>query len=258
MIEDDINKTEEQVAREKLRFYETWTFLILFCICVPILIRSFLYTPFHIPSGSMKPTLLVGDYIFVSKFSYGYSKYSFPLAPNIFSGRIFYEEPKRGDIIVFRLPTDTKIDYIKRLVGLPGDRIQVRGGKLIINGDILKTEKIEDFKDDEMSEAGRLITRYIETLPEGKKHQILDDNPRGGLDETPVFTVPEGHFFFMGDNRDNSQDSRVMSSVGFVPAENLIGRAEVVFVSMSDSIWRFWAWFSSIRTERFFMPLGDK
>lgn len=254
-MKNGARKKDSDTENKSLRFYETWTFLILFCVLVPILIRSFVYTPFHIPSGSMKPTLLIGDYIFVSKFSYGYSKYSFPFAPDIFSGRMFGEDPKQGDIIVFRLPTDTGIDYIKRLVGLPGDRIQVKQGRLYINGKELQLETIEDFADDYMGEI-KQITRYIETLPNGKRHEILDEHPNGALDNTPEYVVPDGHYFFMGDNRDNSQDSRVQKVVGFVPSENLIGRADMVFISTHGKLWKFWEWFTTLRTDRSFTMLN--
>ncbi len=243
--------------KDNLRFYETWTFLILFCIFVPILIRSFVYTPFHIPSGSMKPTLLIGDYIFVSKFSYGYSKYSFPFSPDIFSGRIFASEPKRGDIIVFRKPTDTSMDYIKRLVGLPGDTIQVIDGILHINGEAVNLLPADAFIDEDRNEGDKAVATFTETLPGGVAHIILDTNPQGDLDNTPQYKVPEGHYFFMGDNRDNSQDSRVQREVGFVPLENLIGRADLVFISTDGELWKIWQWFRTLRADRSFTVLSN-
>lgn len=241
------------VPRKPVPFYETWTFLIFFCIVVPLLIRSFFYTPFHIPSGSMKSTLLVGDYIFVSKYAYGFSRYSFPLSPPLFEGRVSAKEPERGDVIVFRLPTDTDVDYIKRLIGLPGDKIQVVEGELYLNGGRVKREPIGDFADEERG--GQRITRYIETLPNGRSYEILDEVQNGTLDNTPIYTVPPGHYFFMGDNRDNSTDSRVLKTVGYVPAENLVGRAEIIFLSVRDSLWKVWTWLETMRKDRFFTEI---
>ena len=196
--------------------------------------RSFAFEPFNIPSGSMLPTLLVGDFLFVSKYSYGYSKYSFPGSLDLFSGRIGGSEPERGDVAVFRWPKNTSIDYIKRVVGLPGDTIQVRAGRLYINGALVPREHIGTYEDaDERGVVSRMHM-YIETLPNGVKHYILERSDSDPFDNTGVFVVPPGHFFAMGDNRDNSQDSRAVSSVGYVPMENLVGRAEFMFFSIDD------------------------
>ncbi len=244
------SKKPENHLQKKVKFYETWTFFIIICIFIQVVFKSFLYSPFHIPSGSMKPTLLIGDYIFVSKFSYGYSRYSLPFGINLIEGRKFFEEPKRGDVIVFRQPTNTSVDFIKRLVGLPGDRIQVRDGVLYINGEKIKRECQKELFDDD----GIKIKQCIETLPEGRSYMTLDQNIQGALDNTQEYIVPPEHYFFMGDNRDNSMDSRVTSSVGFVPKINLVGRAEVIFFSFRQSIFKVSKWPSLFR-KRFWVKI---
>jgi signal peptidase I len=223
--------------------------LVVAVLCAAI-VRSFFYEPFHIPSSSMKSNLLIGDYIFVSKFSYGYSKYSFPFSPNLFDGRVFANKPQRGDVVVFRLPSNPSINYIKRLIGLPGDRIQVTGGQLFINEVAVDKEYLDDFVDEDDSK----IKRFVETLPEGKKITILDQND-SPQDNTGIYVVPEGHYFMMGDNRDNSQDSRFLSSVGYVPEENLVGRATIIFFSDESPFWQFWTWHKTIRWERIFRSI---
>lgn len=225
-------------------------FAVAFAIAM--IIRTFLYQPFNIPSGSMIPTLLIGDYLFVNKFSYGYSRHSFPFGPPIFQGRIFEKNPKQGDVAVFFNPKHDNLDYIKRVIGLPGDRIQMKDGILYINDKPVTMERIEDYHT--VDKEGRLIVipQYIETLPNGVRHRILKSAPfgQGRLDNTEVFTVPEGHYFMMGDNRDNSSDSRVMSTVGFVPFENLIGRAEILFFSTEAKWYEPWNWFFGLRYKR--------
>jgi len=196
--------------------------------------RSFAFEPFNIPSGSMLPTLLVGDFLFVSKYSYGYSKYSFPGSLDLFEGRIGGSPPQRGDVAVFRWPRNPSVDYIKRVIGLPGDKVQVRAGRLYINGALVMREHVGTFEDTDERGVVNRLHMYIETLPNGVRHHILERSDREILDNTPEFEVPEDHFFAMGDNRDNSQDSRVMASVGYVPMENLVGRAEVMFFSVDD------------------------
>jgi signal peptidase I len=226
---------------------------IIYAVLIAMVIRTFAYEPFNIPSESMLPTLKVGDYLFVSKFSYGYSRHSMPFSPPVFDGRIFGRQPERGDVIVFKLPRDNKTDYIKRLIGLPGDRIQMRNGILHINDKAVPREPIQSYVHDRYSTLRR-IPQFRETLPNGVSYETLDSDPLGRYDTTKVYTVPDGHYFMMGDNRDNSQDSRVSNAVGFVPAENLVGRAEILFFSHDGSaaFWEVWKWPSAIRFRRFF------
>ena len=224
-------------------------------ILLAVFFRSFFFEPFHIPSGSMKGNLLVGDYIFVSKMSYGYSRYSFPFGLPIFEGRIMGAPPERGDVIVFRLPKNPRIDYIKRLVGLPGERIQMKDGVLFINGAAVKKEPMnEDFVDKDNPEFLQRIRQYKETLPNGKSYVVLDETAFGEVDNTQEYRVPAGHYFFMGDNRDNSTDSRYLDKVGFVPYENLVGKAEIIVFSTDGSarFWEVWKWLPSLRLDRFF------
>lgn len=206
------------------RFLSSLFFLLL----IALSIRSFLFEPFHIPSGSMKSTLLEGDYIFTSKYAYGYSKHSFPFSPNIFSGRIFYTPPERGDIIVFKPMKNDSIRFVKRVIGIPGDKVQMIEGELYLNDQKVKRRQIESFFDYESS---RSIPRYIETLSDGRRHEILIDNFSNSLSyNTPVYYVPKDQFFVMGDNRNNSFDSR-FPEIGFVPMENIIGRVSIVGLS---------------------------
>lgn len=231
--------------------------VILQALLLALVVRTLLFQPFSIPSGSMKSTLLVGDYLFVSKYSYGYSRYSLPFGPSLFSGRILGSEPERGDIAVFKLPRDNATDYIKRVIGLPGDKIQMIGGLLHINGEAIKREKVEDFIETMENGQKRRVARYRETLPNGVSYDTLDLSPSNYLDNTPVYEVPQGHYFMMGDNRDNSTDSRVLSSVGYVPFENFIGKAKVIFFSIGDgkAPWEVWSWPQSARWDRWFSGL---
>ena len=231
--------------------------IVIEALAIAMLVRTFLYQPFNIPSGSMKETLLIGDYLFVSKLSYGYSRYSFyNLIP--FSGRIFGATPERGDVVVFKLPRDNSTDYIKRVIGLPGDEISVRGGVLYINGKEVPRHRIGDFVTQEDDGPPRPIPAYEETLPNGVKYTVLDSEEDGPFDNVGPYKVPEGKYFMMGDNRDNSTDSRASWGVGNVPYENLIGRAEIIFFSAAvdePDAFRWlspWTWPFDIRWDRFF------
>ncbi|ULR46641.1 signal peptidase I [Rhizobium sp. K102] len=226
--------------------------VIIQALILAMLIRTVLFQPFTIPSGSMMPTLLVGDYIFVNKFAYGYSKYSLPFSPDIFSGRLFGSDPKRGDIVVFRFPPNPDIDYIKRCIGLPGDRIQVTDGVLYVNGKPVPKVADGSFTSDYKLDPGEDVPVFRETLDNGKTFDTLDQSPVSRGDNTREFIVPEGHYFMMGDNRDNSLDSRF--DVGFVPAENLVGRASVIFFSLGNdtSFREIWKWPTNMRWDRLF------
>ncbi|MEL6316684.1 MAG: signal peptidase I [Pseudomonadota bacterium] len=239
---------------------------IFYALLIALVFRTFFFQPFSIPSGSMKPTLLINDYIFVSKYSYGYSKYSLPFAnslPDLFGGRLLAGTPERGDVIVFRNPQELDKDYVKRMVGLPGDVIDIREGLLFINGVKAPLRPVGDFADRAFEaskscakpapDGGCLVTQYMETLPNGREHPILDiyaATPSRSQGDNDRYIVPPGHYFFMGDNRDNSQDSR-FASPGFVPESHLIGRAEIVLLSSEGAFWEFWKW----RGDRFFLSV---
>jgi signal peptidase I len=229
---------------------------IFFSLLIALLVRTLLVQPFNIPSGSMKATLLVGDYLFVSKYSYGYSHYSFPLSPPLFSGRVWSSDPNRGDIVVFRLPREDSTDYIKRVIGLPGDHIQMKEGLLYINNTPVKRERLSDFVGEDPCGSGATapVKRWKETLPNNVTYETLDCIDNNSLDDTPVYTVPPGRFFMMGDNRDNSTDSRVLSAVGYVPFENIVGRAQMIFFSIAEGehAWMIWRWPTALRWNRLF------
>ncbi len=214
------------------------TLVLLPLIVFALMIRTLFFEPFNIPAGSMAPTLIVGDYIFVDKTAYGYSRYSLPLAPPLFSGRIFARAPERGDVVVFALPTDPSVDYVKRIVGLPGDRIQIKQGRLYLNDEPMPRRLVGDHEY-RLSNGVARLTEYVETLPSlsdraGISHAILKAGDDGPLDNTQVYTVPAKHYFTLGDNRDNSQDSRILSTVGYIPEENLIGRAAFIYYSAEE------------------------
>ena len=238
--------------KQKEEGFTSFIKTLMAAIVAAAIVRSVLFEPFHIPSSSMKPGLLIGDYIFVSKYSYGYSKYSFPLSLNLFSGRIFKETPKRGDVAVFRLPSDTSINYIKRVIGLPGDTIQVKSGQLYINQQPIEKIYQGEFVDNNQT----IIAKFKEILSTEKEVMVLDQYENSPQDNTGIYNVPEGHYFMMGDNRDNSQDSRFLTQVGFVPEENFIGKAGIIFFSVNDNIWKFWKWPSSIRFKRIFHKIN--
>src|SRR5262249_29444462 len=223
----EVTKAGESGWRETVK-------TIAYALIIALVVRTFLYQPFHIPSGSMKSTLLVGDYLFASKFSYGFSRDSFPFGLIPFHSRLFGAEPKRGDVVIFKLPRDGTTDYVKRVIGLPGDEVLVRDAIVYINGKALPQTPVGEYVGPE--DYGRPKPRYEETLPNGVKHYVLHWQRESELDNAGPFKVPAGHYFMMGDNRDDSVDSRVSAlryGVGFVPYENLIGRAEIVFFSIA-------------------------
>jgi signal peptidase I len=272
------SKAGAKAKKKKKKGDESWLETlktVFWAVVIALVVRTFAYEPFSIPSGSMLPGLLVGDYLFVSKFSYGYSRYSFPWSPNLFSGRILGGTPQRGDVVVFRLPSDPKVDYIKRVIGLPGDSVQVKEGRLYINGKIVERRRERQANVFERDEAtgrfGEVVYQvYTETLPGGRSYLIYEQSDNYfGSDNTPEYIVPPGHYFMMGDNRDNSCDSRFSATynpvgpggqrcgqvVGYVPFENLIGRAEFIFFSSDGSaeVWQVWKWPFAIRFSRFLM-----
>ena len=233
---------------------------VVYALMIALFLRVIFFQPFTIPSASMEPTLLEGDYIIVSKYSYGYSKNSIPFSPPLFKGRIMERIPERGDVVVFKLPRDGHVDYIKRLIGLPGDRIQVIGGVLHINGQAIPRKPLAPVMVDSGYGFTRNVERFEETFPNGKRFITYDFGPDGDVDNTKVFVVPEGNYFFMGDNRDNSLDSRVApeaGGVGYVPAENLVGKARIIMLSWNKgaSLFKPWTWVLDARPSRFFHNL---
>jgi signal peptidase I len=254
--------------KQEESIWETFK-VIIQALAIAFFVRTFLFQPFNIPSSSMYPTLKVGDYLFVSKLSYGYGKYSFNFSFGGFSGppwvsccsfvdfpgrKILSDTPKRGDVAVFKYPQDLTIDYIKRVIGLPGDRIQMKGGVLFINGAEVKKTRVEDYIDPH-SESGQgpTVAQFEETLPNGVTYRVLDFGDTS-VDDTEEYVVPADHYFMMGDNRDNSQDSRFLDKVGYVPIENFMGRADVIFFSFApgSSLSEPWKWPFQIRWSRFF------
>ena len=229
----------------------------MIAILLAMVIRTFLFEPFNIPSGSMIPNLLVGDYLFVSKYSYGYSRYSFPFGLGGFDGRVAEEKQERGDVVVFRLPTDTSIDYIKRVIGMPGDTVQVRNGRLYINDKMIPREAVGMTEYDNGMGGRARVMEYVETLPGDVKHTIYEESDEEQLDNTEKFTIPENHYFMMGDNRDNSRDSRVLDSVGYVPFDNFVGRADFIFYSTDGyaRFFEFWKWPWTVRYDRLFTEI---
>ncbi len=248
---DDHNINENHIdvnLVDKNENYEENIFIsIIYALVLAVLIRSLLFEPFHIPSGSMKPGLLEGDYIFVSKFKYGYSRYSFPFGIPIIKNRIFdFKKPKRGEVVVFKLPSDNKTNYIKRLIGLPGDKILVKNNILYVNDVEIPREYIGEYYDRREFWTSLVFNEHLED----KNVKVLQKKEYDPMGDG-YFIVPEGHYFFMGDNRDNSLDSR-FKETGFVPYKNIIGEAKLIFFSKDDSLFKFWKWHKILRFQRFF------
>jgi signal peptidase I len=241
--------------------------VIIQALLIAFVIRTFFFQPFNIPSGSMIPTLRVGDYLFVNKLSYGYGPHSFNFSLNLFGtdlikfgpvpidGRVFSDQPDRGDVVVFKLPIDNETDYIKRVIGLPGDSVQVREGIVYINGEPIPRERIADFAEFNEIGYGRQVQQYRETLPNGTSYIVHHMEANSAGDNTQEYVVPAGHYFMMGDNRDNSTDSRFLGQVGYVPYENLVGRATIIFFSHRPgySFVEVWKWPAAIRWSRLFI-----
>ncbi len=233
---------------------------IFWALLIALVLRVVFFQPFTIPSASMEPNLYQGDYIIVSKFSYGYSKHSIPFSPPVFKGRIFEQPAQRGDIVVFKLPSDNRTDYVKRVIGVAGDRIQMKNGLLYVNDKLVPRQALSPVREDVGGGYVREVARYQERLSNGRTYDTQDFGTDGELDNTDVFVVPEGHYFMMGDNRDNSSDSRVnpaIGGVGFVPAENLVGKAQIILLSWKPeaSIFKPWTWILDAQPSRFFKVL---
>ena len=231
---------------------------LFYALIIAIFIRSIFLQPFYIPSSSMEPNLLVGDRLFVTKYSYGYSKHSFPFSPPIFTGRVMFSEPKRGDVVVFKTPADNRTDYIKRLIGLPGDQIQFIDENLYINNSEIIKSKLSNNDKIFCGSNNINVSTFEEVLPNNKKYKTvyLKDNTFKNSDK---FEVPEDYYFFLGDNRDCSKDSRFLTSVGYVHKNNLVGKAQFIFFSSDKSVGRifsFWKWNKSIRFDRFFKKIN--
>ena len=240
--------------------------VVVEALLIAIVLRSFLYQPFSIPTASMQQTLMIGDYFVANKFVWGYGKHSFSLGRYgdftaldfelPIANRILGRDPNRGDIAVFR-PVPQNVEYIKRIVGMPGDRIQMREGRLYINDVMVEREEIGTTIDTDSSAQSVEVTVYRETFPDGSTHTIQEISDTSPLDNTPVYVVPAGHYFMMGDNRDRSADSRVLSQVGYVPAVNLIAKAEARFFSIKDNLppWQIWQWPANVRWDRMFQTI---
>ncbi len=244
-------------ARKKSELRET-VVVLLQALLIALVFRSFLYQPFSIPTASMQSNLLIGDYVLASKFTYGYGRYSLPLGIIPFKGRLFGSVPNRGDIAVFRPEPQTE-NYIKRVIGLPGDHIQMRQGRLYINGEMVARELVGRGTDTDSFGTTVPVLLYRETLPSGISYTIQEISDNAGLDNTTEYVVPANHLFMMGDNRDRSADSRVLSAVGYVPLGNLVGKAEVRFFSITDNInpWFIWRWPGNVRWDRMFQSLYE-
>jgi signal peptidase I len=257
----DMSQTASRAEKQSEGGWGETLSVILQALAIALVVRTLLFQPFNIPSGSMIPTLEVGDYLFVSKYSYGYSRYSIPFGPPLFNGRILASPPQRGDVVVFKLPRDNETDYIKRVIGMPGDKIEMKKGRLYINDTLVPREAIEKAQTEDLYGHFGPVPTYIETLPNGVKHKIIEIQGDDGFnDNAGPFVVPADHYFMMGDNRDNSTDSRVpadQGGVGYVPFENLEGKAQVLFFSVGQGAagWEFWRWPQTLRLSRMFQSV---
>lgn len=250
-MSQSMSKAEAKAGKKKNELLETIV-VIIEALIIALLFRTFLYQPFSIPTGSMQQTLMIGDYFLANKWAWGFSRYSFPVALP-FNGRFLaIGEPQRGDVAVFHNITDE--DYIKRVIGMPGDRIQMKAGRLYINDQMVERVQIGTAQDTDSSMNTVPVTVYEETLPNGVKHVIQEISDDQQLDNTAVYTVPAGHYFMMGDNRDRSADSRVLTQVGYVSNDQLIGKAEVRFFSIKNNLppWQLWEWPANVRWDRMF------
>jgi len=230
---------------------------LFYALLIALFIRSFFFQPFYIPSSSMEPNLLIGDRLFVSKYSYGYSQHSFPFSPKIFTGRILKKIPKRGDVVVFKTPADNRTDYIKRLIGLPGDKVQIINKDLYLNGIKIEKKQVETSLNINCGGEILKVDVYEETLPNGTKYLAVYRKD-GTMINSDVFIVPNDHYFFLGDNRDCSKDSRFLSSVGYVNFNNLVGKARIIFFSSNKkkgSFFKFWNWNQIVRKDRLFKKI---
>ena len=247
----------EAPAKKKSELRETIV-VIVEALIIALVFRTFLFQPFSIPTASMQSTLMIGDYFIASKYTWGYGKHSFPISLP-FNGRFLqFGTPERGEIAVFRNEI-TGEDYIKRIIGLPGETIQMRDGRLYINGTLVERERIGEAMDTDSSTRALPVAIYRETLPDGTQHTIQEISDDGPLDDTAEYVVPAGHYFMMGDNRDRSQDSRVLNMVGYVPFDSFIGKAEVRFFSINDNIppWQLWEWPANVRWDRMFQSVDQ-